>query len=182
MKHVQPFGLVLIEHRGHHRINKRLHRAISQAKDDAAPIKQLIPALLCRVEVSTVRAMNRFIRSERQRAVSQITSEGKNHGFLVADAVNEQAEQDDAHSERPDARPRELAGGHFIEPEIRDELPAAKNHPADKRVGRSYERDEAAPEQDFVLVVVHEFFRDVECQLTDAAPTGAVFKPKSLAR
>src|ERR1043165_79137 len=99
--------------------------------------------------------MDRAVGREGHCAVGKIAEERENHRYLVADSVNEQAENNDAHAEWPDARALQFTGANLIEAEVRDELPAAENHAADEGVARGDEGDEAAPEQDFVVAVGH---------------------------
>ena len=100
----------------------------------------------------------RLVGHERHRGVNEIADEGKNHRHLVADAVNEQAENNDAHAERPDARALEFADDDIVQAEIGLELSAAQNHAADEGVAGGDEGDEAAPEKNFVVPVVHGFW------------------------
>ena len=107
------------------------------------------------MSASPVNAVDGTVSRKRHRRVNQITDEGKNHRHFVADAVNEQAEHDDAHAERPDARALEFADGNLVQAEVRGELAAAQNHAADERVAGGDEGDETAPEKNFVVPVVH---------------------------
>ena len=156
MQTIEPFRFVRVEHRRHDGIDIRLHAAVAEAEDDAAPVKQLITVLLRRDERIAGDTVNGVVSRKRERGINQITGERKNHRDFVTDAVNEEAEQDDAHAERPDARADEFADGNFVEAEVRGEVRAgAKNDAADERVARGDERNEAAPEKNFVVFVVH---------------------------
>ena len=153
---IEPFCFVRVEHRGDDGIDIRLHAAVTEAEDDAAPVKQLITVLLRGDERIAGDAVNGTVGRKRERGVDEITGKGKNHRDLVTDAVNEEAEQNNAHAKRPDARADEFADGNFVEAEIRGEPRAgAKNDAADERVARGDEGDEAAPEQNLVVFVIH---------------------------
>ena len=152
---VQPAGLVRLKHRRDNGIDIRLHAAVAEPEDDAAPVEQLVAVLLCRHEGVAAHALNALVRREGQRAVNQITDEGKDHCHLVADAVNEEAEDDDAHAEGPDAGALEFAHVHLVETEVGHELAAAENHAADERVAGGDEGNKAAPEQDGIVTLVH---------------------------
>ena len=91
-------------------------------------------------------AVNGIVSRKRERGVNQITGEGKNHRDLVADAVNEQTENNYTHAEWPDVRTDKFADGNFVEAEVGDELAAAQNHAADEGVAGGDEGDETAPE------------------------------------
>jgi hypothetical protein len=52
----------------------------------------------------------------------------------------------------------QFSDGNFVESEVGDELAAAKNHATDKGVGSGDEGNEAAPEEDFVVAIVHVLF------------------------
>ena len=101
-------------------------------------------------------ALNRAVGGKCHGAVNEITDKRKDHRHLVADAVNEQAEHDDAHAERPDARARQFTGGDLVQAKVGHELPAAQDDAADEGVGRGDQGDETAPEQDFVMAIVHD--------------------------
>ncbi len=101
--------------------------------------------------------MNTAVGCKRHRRINQVTDEGKQHRHFVTDAVNEQAEQDNAHPERPDARPLQFADGNLIQAEVGRKLSPAKNHAADKSVGGGDDGDEAAPEKKLVVPIIHGF-------------------------
>ena len=111
--------------------------------------------LLRRHEFGATYPMNALVRREGQRAVNQVADEGKDHRHFVANAVNEKAEDDDAHAEGPDAGALEFAHIHLIETEVGHELAAAENHAADERVAGGDEGYKAAPEQNGIVTLVH---------------------------
>ena len=160
MQAVKPFCFVGVEHRGDDGIDAGFDDSIAEAEDDAAPVKQLITVFLSSHERVATQAVNGTVSCKSQSNVDKITGEGKNHRHLVADAVNEKTEHDDAHTERPDARALQFTDRNLVQPKIRDELSAAQNHAADKRVARGDEGNETATENNFVVTVVHDGFGD----------------------
>jgi len=99
--------------------------------------------------------MDTTIRGKGHGRVNQVTDKRKQHRHLVADAVNEQAEHNDADAKRPDPRPLQFADRNLVQAEIRDKLAAAKNHAADECVGSGDQGNETAPKQNLIVPVFH---------------------------
>ena len=98
---IEPFGLVLAEHRGHDGIDERFHGAIAEGQDQAAPVEQLVGQFL--VAGPSIFRMSDEISADAHDGPGDVAQESDDHGQLVADAVDDEAEADDAHGKWPDA-------------------------------------------------------------------------------
>ena len=129
MQDVQPLRLVLAEDRSHHRIDEGLHRAIGHRDEQRTP-----------VEIRKAGGA----QCEHQR--HHVAACGKQRYRFVADAVNDQAEENDAQRKRPHARPIDGSLLRLGQVEAVLQFPDGGGaYPKHKRSGN--EGDEAGPEE-----------------------------------
>src|ERR1700761_4783045 len=99
--------------------------------------------------------MDALISSKGHGGVDEITDERIDHRNFVADAIDEQAEQDNADAKGPDAGTLQFTDLDLVQTKISHKLAAAEDHAADERIAGGNEGDVTAPKQDFIVASVH---------------------------
>ena len=126
---VQPGRLVLAVDAGDQRVDDGFDRTRAQCADDAAPVEHAVA-----------------IGEDGHEREGHMTGEREDHRLAVADAVDDEAEQDDAHAERPQARTEERP--HFRFTESERGLPLGHDqHSKHEGEGRGHEGDETCAEE-----------------------------------
>lgn len=149
VKDVQPLGFVFAEHGGDDGVDVGLDGAVGKSEQEAAPENHGVGEV--RVAVTAIGDVE---GADGDDGPGHITGKGDEHGDLVADFVDEEAEENNGDGEGPNADAGEAARFDGVEAELFGP-DADEEHAADERERGGDQGDETAPKQYFILFGVH---------------------------
>ncbi len=134
---VEPFGFVMREHGGDNGVDEGFDGPVGQSEDQAAPVEVLEGGLL----------VGGVVGGSGHTDPGEVTEECEIHGDFVANAIDDETEEDDTDCEGPDPDADESSGLCGVEAVEFGPFTDQKQT-SDEAEGGGDEGDEASPEEE----------------------------------